>query len=106
MQSMNDYYSAVQLRSDRWSVLREGLDTLAHKPDGKGAKAARDKVSKLFDMLALIETYWAFPGVAAFEHIRRQFEHGKLVDAAFAVRRVTRALIDRRLPPPPDPAGP
>ena len=23
MQSMSDYYSAIQLRSDRWSALRE-----------------------------------------------------------------------------------
>ena len=29
MQSMGDYYSAVQLRSDRWSALREKLEEKA-----------------------------------------------------------------------------
>ena len=92
MQSMSDYYSAVQLRSDRWSSLRESLDLLARKPEGRHAKATRQKVVDLFESLALIEAYWAFPGVSAFDFMRRQFEHGKIDDVAFAARRVTRAL--------------
>ena len=92
MQSMSDYYSAVQLRADRWSGLRESLDLLVRSPEGRHAKATRQKVFDLFESLALIEAYWAFPGVTAFDYMRRQFEHGKIDDVAFAVRRVTRAL--------------
>ena len=92
MQSMSDYYSAVQLRADRWSGLRESLDLLVRSPEGCHAKATRQKVFDLFESLALIEAYWAFPGVTAFDYMRRQFEHGKIDDVAFAVRRVTRAL--------------
>ncbi|MFZ1727728.1 MAG: aminotransferase class I/II-fold pyridoxal phosphate-dependent enzyme [Albidovulum sp.] len=92
MQSMSDYYSAVQLRSDRWSSLRESLDLLVRKPEGRHARATRQKVVDLFESLALIEAYWAFPGVSAFDFMRRQFEHGKIDDVAFAARRVTRAL--------------
>ncbi|MEZ5733699.1 MAG: ornithine decarboxylase [Paracoccaceae bacterium] len=92
MQSMSDYYSAVQLRADRWSGLREALDFLARDPDGKHAKTTRQTIAKLYDSLALIEAYWAFPGVAAFDYMRRQFEHGNIDDVAFSTRRVTRAL--------------
>ena len=61
-------------------------------PPGKRIKAAKSDAEGLFESLALIERYWAFPGTSAFEHIRRQFEHGHYAEAAFAVRKVTRAL--------------
>ncbi|MGJ8573225.1 MAG: aminotransferase class I/II-fold pyridoxal phosphate-dependent enzyme [Hoeflea sp.] len=89
---MSDYYSAVQLRTDRWSALREALDFLKREPESRKAAATRTKISKLFESLSLIEAYWAFPGVASFSHIQRQFEHGNVDDAAFSVRRVLRAL--------------
>ncbi len=92
MQSMSDYYSAVQLRSDHWSSLRESLGTLARDPQGRHAKAIGQKINDLFDSLALIETYWAFPGIAVFEHMRRQFELGKFEDVAFTASRIARAL--------------
>jgi arginine decarboxylase len=92
MQSMSDYYSAVQLRTDRWSALRESLDLLSREPEGRGAKSTHAKIAELFEQLSLIEPYWAFPGMAVFDHFRRQFEHGLLEDVAFSVRRTTRAL--------------
>jgi arginine decarboxylase len=92
MQSMSDYYSAVQLRSDRWSALREKLEQLDRAPEGRRAKSLKAEAEKLFEALAVIERYWAFPGMAAFDHMRRQFEHGQLDAAAFAARRVTRGL--------------
>ncbi len=92
MQSMSDYYSAVQLRSDRWSALREKLEQLERAPEGRGAKSLKAEAEKLFEALAVIERYWAFPGMSAFDHMRRQFEHGQLGDVAFAARRVTRGL--------------
>ena len=92
MQSMSDYYSAIQLRSDRWSALRETTDALARAPEGKSATARTEKITDLFESLSMIEAYWAFPGVQVFEHIRRQFEHKNFEDVAFAVQRITRAL--------------
>ena len=92
MESMSDYYSAVQLRSDRWSALRERLDELERAPEGRRAKAAKAAAEKLFEALSVIERYWAFPGMAAFDHMRRQFEHGLIGEVAFAARRVTRSL--------------
>ena len=92
MQSMSDYYSAIQLRSDRWSALREALEFLKRDPGGRKVKQTRTKISDLLESLSLIEAYWAFPGMAAFSHLQRQFEHGNIEDAAFSVRRITRAL--------------
>jgi len=92
MQSMSDYYSAVQLRSDHWSSLRESLGTLARDPKDRHAKAMGQKINGLFDSLALIEAYWAFPGIAVFDHMRRQFELAKFDDVAFTANRIARAL--------------
>ncbi len=92
MHSMNDYSSAIQMRSDRWSALRESTGALARNPDAKDAKACKKRIEELFESLAVIEPYWAFPGMPAFEHMQRQLAHGNLDDLAFATTRVTRAL--------------
>ena len=92
MQSTSEYYSAIQLRSDRWSALRETTGALARDSEGRKATAMRKKINELFTSLALIEPFWAFPGMLAFDHMRRQYENGNLSDLAFSVHRVTRAL--------------
>jgi len=92
MQSANAYYSAMQLRSDRWNALREALERLAREPSDAKVGHLKDSASELFDGLAFIERFWAFPGVAAFDHLRRQFENDNFGDAAFTGRRITRAL--------------
>ncbi|GMG81020.1 decarboxylase [Paralimibaculum aggregatum] len=91
--SISDYYSAIQLRSDRWSALREAADRLAEiGPEGRGVVKAAQRVDALFEALAPIEVYWAFPGLHAFDHMRRQHEHKSWDELAFSVRRVVRAL--------------
>ncbi len=92
MHSMNDYSSAIQLRSDRWSALRAAAAAMSRDPKGKAVAQVREEIEALFESLALIEPYWAFPGMSAFDHMRRQFAHGNFEDLAFAVNRVTRAL--------------
>ncbi|MFK7838314.1 MAG: aminotransferase class I/II-fold pyridoxal phosphate-dependent enzyme [Sulfitobacter sp.] len=92
MHSMKDYSSAIQLRSDRWSALREASSALTRDPKAAETKKLEKTIRELFTSLAMLEPYWAFPGMAAFDHLRRQFEHGNYADLAFAVNRVTRAL--------------
>ncbi len=93
MHSVGDYYSAVQLRSDRWSALREVVDGLSHLgPGDAGAGTLARRAEELFEALSPIEMYWAFPGLAAFDHMRRQLDHRNWEDLAFSVRRVVRAL--------------
>ncbi|MCX7560818.1 ornithine decarboxylase [Sulfitobacter sp. F26204] len=92
MDSVSDYYSATQLRADRWSALRESVTTLCRDNGTRKSTALKKHVTDLFDSLALIEPYWAFPGMAAFDHMRRQFEHGNYDDLSFTTNRVKRAL--------------
>lgn len=89
--SMSDHYSAVQLRTDRWNALQQAVSALARAPSGKNAKLIK-RVDEIFDALEIIEPYWAFPGLQAFDTMRRQFEHRSYDDLAFSVRRCARAL--------------
>ncbi|MFK7878473.1 aminotransferase class I/II-fold pyridoxal phosphate-dependent enzyme [Roseobacter sp.] len=92
MHAMNDYSSAIQLRSDRWSALREATSAMNRDPKPSQMAKLQTKIEELFASLAIIEPYWAFPGMSAFDHLRRQFDHGSFGDLEFAVGRVTRAL--------------
>ena len=92
MRSISEHYSAVQLRFDQWSSLRESTEAMSRQSQGRAAERLGKRIHELFDRLALIEPYWAFPGQQAFAHLRRQFEAGSFGDLAFGVRRITRAL--------------
>ena len=91
--SVADYYSATQLRADRWSSLRETAEALGRVSHGsKQATALLSTAGALFDALEPIEKYWAFPGASAFAHLRRLLDAGNIDDLAVSVRRVARAL--------------
>jgi arginine decarboxylase len=92
MGSVKDHFSALQLRADEWSALRETMDALERQPAERQAQRLAARVHELFAALEPIEAYWAFPGIAAFNHVRRQFDQGNLADAAFTVRRIKRAM--------------
>ncbi len=92
MKGMSEHYSAVQLRADQWSALRESGEALQRAPEGREADRVRRRIEAIFASLSPIEPYWAFPGISTFQHLRRQFESGSYADFAFTVRRVTRAL--------------
>ena len=93
LHSIGEYYSATQLRTDRWSALREVVDALSRLgPDDPAAVKFSNRAKQLFEALSPIEMYWAFPGLAAFDNLRRQLEHRNWEDLAFSVRRVLRAL--------------
>ncbi|MBS0124052.1 aminotransferase class I/II-fold pyridoxal phosphate-dependent enzyme [Thetidibacter halocola] len=91
--SIRDYYSATQLRADRWSALREAAEGLhRHGGDGRQGKKLRATAEALFEALEPIERYWAFPGAHAFDHLRRMLHNGNIEDLSSSVRRVARAL--------------
>ncbi|NSY41243.1 ornithine decarboxylase [Leisingera sp. ANG59] len=93
MPSIRDYYSATQLRADRWSSLRETAEGLARRrQEGRQSDKLTATAEHLFEVLAPIERYWAFPGIHAFEHLRRLLQHGNAEDLAVSVRRIARAL--------------
>ena len=91
--SIRDYYSATQLRADRWSALREAAEGLhRHGGEGRQGKKLRQTVEHLFEALEPIESYWAFPGARTFEHLQRLLHQGHIEDLSTSVRRVARAL--------------
>ncbi len=91
--SIRDYYSATQLRADRWSALREAVEGLhRHGAEGRKGKKLLSTCQSLFDALAPIEAYWAFPGGHAFDHLQRLLQNGSIEDLSVSVRRIARAL--------------
>lgn len=91
---IGDYYSATQLRADRWSALRDIAEELSlHGAEGRKGQKLLRQAQELFEALEPIETYWAFPGAAAFSQMRRLLEQRKIADFSHAVRRAARALI-------------
>ena len=91
--TIGDYFSATQLRADRWSALREATESLTlQATDPTATERLIGRAEKLFDALGPIEDYWAFPGAAGFEHLRRLLDQRNVEDLAVSVRRVARAL--------------
>ena len=91
--AVSDYYSATQLRADRWSALRETAESmLVHGVEGRQGSKLLKTAEELFDALSPIEVYWAFPGTHAFEHLRKLLEQRNIEDLSISVRRVARAL--------------
>ena len=48
MHSMKEYSSAIQLRSDRWSALREASAALTRDPGANDKKLLDQKIKALF----------------------------------------------------------
>ena len=79
-------------RSD-WATMREAAEMLLlHSADAAATGKLVRKAEELFDALAPIEEYWAFPGAAGFEHLRRLLDQRNIEDLAVSVRRASRAL--------------
>ena len=92
-ESIGDYYSATQLRADRWSALREACESL-HQVSRNARESAKyiHTIERLFEALAPIELYWAFPGRSGFDYLRRLLASQHHEDLAFSTRRIARAL--------------
>ncbi|SNS31349.1 aminotransferase class I/II-fold pyridoxal phosphate-dependent enzyme [Tropicimonas sediminicola] len=91
--TIRDYFSATQLRADRWSALREACEGMErHGVSSRQGKKLRAAALDLMEALAPIETYWAFPGAAVFENLRRLLAQENIEDLSVSVRRIARAL--------------
>jgi arginine decarboxylase len=88
------YNSLWQLRADAWSSLEETCERLADDPaEGRRTEELTRKAGELFTTLDSIENYWAFPGAARFERLRRLFDNGDFTRLAPQVRSVNQALV-------------
>jgi len=93
LSTIGDYYSAAQLRADRWSTLHEAVASLAaHGSDGQRGAKRLATAEAMLKALAPIERYWAFPGREIFAQLEQLLENRNITDLATAVRRVVRAL--------------
>lgn len=52
--------------------MREVTGVLAREAPAKISAVHRAKANELFESLALIEPYWALPGMLVFDHLRRR----------------------------------
>jgi len=88
-----DYYSASQLRADRWSTLREATQSmLVHGTTDAHGKKLVHRADAMFTALAPLERYWAFPGRTTFDHLVKLLENRNTTELAAAVSHVVRAL--------------
>ena len=94
--SLSRYYNASQLRADTWNRLKHDAQRLVEKHASKRETASLKRdVEAALDILEPIETYWAFPGKEAFEHLRRLYESEDFIAVAQMAARIVRALVSR-----------
>ncbi len=92
--SLSDYYSATQLRSDRWTSLKSTAAALANsKHGGRNHAPLTEKARVILESLEPIEIYWAFPGKRGMAHLRRLLIEGDVDGFARTVTRTVRALL-------------
>lgn len=102
--SLGEYYSALQLRTDRWSALKIACEQLVQSNSDRRRNEAERKVVELIDALRPIELYWAFPGHDTFGRLGELVTLGRFDVLAITVRNICHALLSnsyRRNPHPP-----
>ena len=87
------YNSTWQIRNDAWCSLEESSAQLVLAGAQQHPVEELDAtIAKLLDVLGPIERFWAFPGLLAFQKVRRLFLAGKYDRFAALVRGINRAL--------------
>lgn len=89
--ALNDYYSASQLRSDRWSALKNVALQLYAASD-QPHSALREKAEELIGLLHGVEDYWAFPGRRGLEQLSHLLERRDYEEFAHIVAYLVRTL--------------
>ncbi len=92
--SIGDYYSAAQLRSDRWSALKDCAQRLALAAvAGQPLQRLKDTAGSLLEALQPIESFWAFPGKAGFAHLVALLQRERFEEFRAATQTIVRALV-------------
>jgi arginine decarboxylase len=93
--SLNAYHSVWQMRSDGWNTLNDAMSRLAvEAPKGVDTTALRQRIVEALARLEPIESFWAFPGRAAFRRLQTLFQAGEIEAAQALIARITRALTN------------
>jgi len=89
----DDYYSATQMRSDRWSAFKDTTKRLLQFHEaGKDTAELRQKADHILESLEPVEAYWAFPARAGFDYLKLLLARGNYADLATLATRIVRAL--------------
>ena len=92
--SLGDYYNASQLRADTWTRLKSVAVRLASaQSSGVVPDDMRQEAARALELLTPIESYWAFPGHDACQHLRKLLDKGDFISLGNAVARIVRALM-------------
>lgn len=91
--SLSDYYSASQLRNDRWTALKSVATQLSSATRERSKLLQIEKARALLTALEPIEAYWAFPGRRGLEQLRKLLGREDFSGFAHLVSRIVKALI-------------
>ncbi len=87
------YFSATQLRNDRWSTLKDAAKRLvrAHE-SGAGTAVLKKQAQDILATLEPIEEYWAFPSRAGLDYLQTELAREHFAEVSAGVTRIVRAL--------------
>ena len=91
--SLSDYYSASQLRNDRWTELKSIAGQLAESKQTRSRAKLLEKARELMASLLPIETYWAFPGRRGIETLTHLLQNEDFPGFERSVTRMVRSLL-------------
>ncbi len=90
--TLTEYYSASQLRSDRWTSLKAACARLAAAPESERA-VLEGRARSLLAALEPIEFYWAFPSRAVWQSLWEMLERRRYDELSRNVSLIVRALV-------------
>ncbi|MDH5339177.1 MAG: aminotransferase class I/II-fold pyridoxal phosphate-dependent enzyme [Rubrivivax sp.] len=91
--SLGDYYSASQLRNDRWNQLKGAANQLATTTRERTRIQMIEKSRSLLTSLEPIETYWGYPGTRGLNALTQMLVRDNHREFAAAVTRTVRAMM-------------
>ena len=90
--SLTEYYSASQLRSDRWTSLKSTCARLAGTAEDKRAPL-ETRARELLASLEPIEFYWAYPSRSVWQSLWQLLERRQFDELSRCVSLIVRALV-------------
>ncbi len=94
-----DYFNLPQFRGDIWTYLKEGAMELKGNPRGR---KARSKIKRSFELLGVIEPYFAFPGMDHVKFLFGLFQAGEFQEFIPEVVKTVQILISEQFRSDPD----
>jgi len=91
--SLTEYYSAQQLRTDRWSALKNATEQLRLGHGGRNGARLRARTEELLGSLMPIESYWAFPSQRLMQRLWALLEQERFEELAKVTARIVRSLM-------------